>query len=110
MSVNEATLPAAAGSAASCGDDRAAHRVADQMDPVHADRVEEAEDGLCEGLDGPVPDILRRRPVPRQVEGVGNAVGGDRLLHEQPRVLVTAVAVHEQHRIVPGLGVAEHGV
>ena len=50
-----------------------------------------------------VADVLGRRAVPRQVERVHGASARQRLLHEQPRVLVAAEAVHQHHGLAAGV-------
>ena len=43
-------------------------------------------------------DILGRNAVPRQIERVNRALGGERLVVEQPIVEIAAEAVHQDHR------------
>jgi hypothetical protein len=68
--------------------------------PPGPDHVEEAEDGRGQRVQAAVAHVLARGAVAGQVDGVHSAGARQRLLHEQPGVLVAAVAVDEDDDLV----------
>jgi len=78
--------------------DRSAHRMSDQVNPLHVQRFQRALDGIGQVFRVARTDVLGRSAMPRQVQRNSAPSCRQSGLGEHPGIDIGAKAMHQQHR------------